>query len=562
MDEERPELDYHFYLGVLRRRWPIIVLVCLLTTGVAIARSATSTRIYQTSATVLVSDPQTVNADGSSSSTVDIPTEIELIGSGPIQAAVSKELGTDAAKVSGLSIAEVGSTTLIQITTESSSPAAAQKAANAYADQYVKVRTEQAIDSINKTMVVIQSKVTDIQNQITALDKQIAAQGFLPSADLTSQRTALQSQLSTYTTQLERLQVTADLRATAGAQVVNLAGLPSTPIKPTPSRDAMLGFALGLVLGLGLAFLTEFLDDKIKTTEDVARYGKGMQVIAEIPRIARERHGRRLVALDDPASGAAESYRALRTSLRLIGLRQPIQTLLVTSPMSAEGKTTLVANLGVTMARAGLRVVVVDLDLRRAQLGEMLGASNDVGVMSVLLGEATLAEALYEVPISAGVPPLRLLAAGPLPPNPSEIMGTARMTDLITSLKKSADVVILDTPPLVPVTDAMVLSGRVDGVLVVVNAGKTRRRHLQRSAEYLDQADAPIIGAVLNGSGQHIRYGYYKKYDYGRRAKKKARKVRDPSQLPVPLTQRTSNGNGSAPAPSPVAPGLESTPEP
>jgi non-specific protein-tyrosine kinase len=233
--------------------------------------------------------------------------------------------------------------------------------------------------------------------------------------------------------------------------------------------------------------------------------------------------------------------------------------------MSAEGKTTLVANLGVTMARAGLRVVVVDLDLRRAQLGEMLGASNDVGVMSVLLGEVTLAEALYEVPISAGVPRLRLLPAGPLPPNPSEIMGTARMTDLITSLKKSADVVILDTPPLVPVTDAMVLSGRVDGVLVVVSAGKTRRRHLQRSADYLEQADAPIIGAVLNGSGQHIRYGYYKKYDYSRRGKKKARKMRESTQ-PVPLSQGRSNGNGSGngvkPSGSPVSPGLEPTPEP
>ena len=560
MDEERPELDYHFYLGVLRRRWPIIVLVCLLTTGVAIARSATSTRIYQTSATVLVSDPQTVNADGSSSSTVDIPTEIELIGSGPIGAAVSKELGADAAKISGLNITEVGSTTLIQITTDSSSPAVAQKGANAYADQYVKIRTQQAIDSINKTTVVIQQKVTDLQTQITQLNTKIAVAGAFPSSDLTSQLSSLNSQLSTYTAQLERLQVTADLRATTGAQVVNQAGLPSTPIKPTPSRDALLGFALGLVLGLGIAFLTEFLDDKIKTTEDVARYGRGIPVIAEIPRIARERNGRRLVALDDPASGAAESYRALRTSLRLIGLRQPIQTLLVTSPMAAEGKTTLVANLGVTMARAGLRVVVVDLDLRRAQLGEMLGASNDIGVMSVLLGEVTLAEALYEVPISSGVPRLRLLPAGPLPPNPSEIMGTARMGDLITNLKQSADVVILDTPPLVPVTDAMVLSGRVDGVLLVASAGNTRRRHLQRATEYLEQAEAPVIGAVLNGSGQHIRYGYYKKYDYSRRGRK-GRRMRDPSQLPVPLTQSTSNGNGSR-EPSPVAPGFESTPEP
>jgi capsular exopolysaccharide synthesis family protein len=558
MDEERPELDYHFYLGVLRRRWPIIALVCILTTGVALARSATSTRVYESSATVLVTDPQTSALDGgASSNAVDIPTEIQLFYSGPIQEAVNKKLGADAAKVSGLGVGEIGSTYLIGVAAQSSSPAVAQKAANAYAQQYVKIRTEQAIDAIQNQISIIQGKVDDIKSQMAPIQAQVNAAGLNPPASLTQQLSSLQTQLSSYADRLDRLSTDADLRANSGARVISEAGLPSTPIKPTPTRDALLGFALGLVLGLGLAFLTEFLDDKIKTTEDVARYGKGLQVIAEIPRIARERNGRRLVALDDPASGAAEAYRALRTSLRLIGLKQPIQTLLVTSPMASEGKTTLAANLGVTMARAGLRVIVVDLDLRRAQLAPMLGAPNDFGVMSVLLGEHTLAEVLYEVPISQGVPKLRLLPAGPLPPNPSEIMGTARMAELINSLKSAADVVILDTPPLVPVTDALVLSGRVDGVVLVASAGSTRRRHLTRATEYLEQADAPVIGAVLNNSGQHIRYGYYKKYDYSRRKRRGGRAVEE-SRQPVPVGQ--GNGNGSRSAP--VAPGLESTPQP
>jgi non-specific protein-tyrosine kinase len=558
MDEERPELDYHFYFGVLKRRWPIIVLVCILTTGVALARSATSTRVYESAATVLVSDPQTSALDGgASSNAVDIPTEIQLFYSGPIQDAVNKKLGADAAKVSGLSVYEIGSTFLISVAAQSSSPAVAQKAASAYAQQYVKIRTEQVIDAIQNQISIIQGRLDATKSQIASVQAQINAAGLNPPASLTQQLSSLQSDQSAYQDRLNRLGDDADLRANSGARVISEAGLPSTPIKPTPTHDALLGFALGLVLGLGLAFLTEFLDDKIKTTEDVARYGKGLQVIAEIPRIARERNGRRLVALDDPASGAAEAYRALRTSLRLIGLKQPIQTLLVTSPMASEGKTTLVSNLGVTMARAGLRVVVVDLDLRRAQLAPLLGAPNDFGVMSVLLGEVSLAEALYEVPISQGVPKLRLLPAGPLPPNPSEIMGTARMAELIASLKSVADVVILDTPPLVPVTDALVLSGRVDGVVLVASAGSTRRRHLSRATEYLEQADAPIIGAVLNNSGQHIRYGYYKKYDYSRRKRRGRRHVEE-SRQPVPVSQ--GNGNGSRSAP--VAPGLESTPQP
>jgi capsular exopolysaccharide synthesis family protein len=194
--------------------------------------------------------------------------------------------------------------------------------------------------------------------------------------------------------------------------------------------------------------------------------------------------------------------------------------------MAGEGKTTTSANLGVTLARSGLRVIIVDLDLRRASLAPLFGGDNDIGLMSVLVGETTLAEAMYEVPIAAGVPPLRFLPAGPIPPNPSEIMGTARMAEVINNLRASADFVIIDSPPIVPVTDAVVLSSRVDAVMMVIHAGKTRRRHLAKSADLLDQADAPMIGAVMNGAGRHARYGYYERYGYGysRPSKKQGKK--------------------------------------
>jgi non-specific protein-tyrosine kinase len=337
---------------------------------------------------------------------------------------------------------------------------------------------------------------------------------------LPAQRDAIASQIDFYGQRLDQVQVDVQLRQGGGAQVVTSAITPTNPVKPRPVRDGALGLVLGLMLGLALALIAEFLDDKINTPEDVARYGNGIPVLAEIPTIGRDRNGGRLVALDDPRSGATEAYRSLRTSIRIVGLRSPIQTLLVTSAMPDEGKTTTVANLGFTMARAGWRVVLVDLDMRRAQLGALLGLPNGGGLMSVLAGTTPLADALQEVPVAAGVPGLRVLTTGELPANPSELMGTERLSEVLTTLQEWADIVIIDTPPLVPVTDALVLSERVDGVLLVVQAGSTRRRHLKRAGELLRQAQANVIGAALNCAGSRHAYGDYG-HDRSRRASRK-----------------------------------------
>lgn len=558
MDEPRPELDFHFYAGVLRRRAWIIVLVTILTTGVALARSLNSTKIYEATATVLVQDPNSQASidQNTGNQFTDISTEVALVESGRIAAAATKSMGVDAAKVTDLSVAQVGQTALMSITAQSSDPRIAQLAANTYARQYVTVRKDQKLEATQQTIKSLNAHIAQLQFEIAGLNPSDPAAA--------AQRLSLQSDIDSTTQRISSLQLNESLITQNGATVVDRATRPSDPIKPDPTRDALLGLALGLVLGLALAFLYEFLDDKIKMQEDVARYAHGLTVLAEIPTISKEKKGRRLVALDDPSSGAAEAYRSLRTSLRLLALRKPVQTLLVTSSMAGEGKTTTSANLGVTLARSGLRVIIVDLDLRRASLAPLFGGDNDIGLMSVLVGETTLAEAMYEVPIAAGVPPLRFLPAGPIPPNPSEIMGTARMGEIINNLRASADFVILDSPPIVPVTDAVVLSSRVDAVMMVVQAGKTRRRHLAKSSDLLRQADAPVIGAVLNGAGRHARYGYYERYGYGyskptkAESKKGARSQDRRPRLPVPDVPQTegsgrsieANGNGSAHLPA------------
>jgi non-specific protein-tyrosine kinase len=218
------------------------------------------------------------------------------------------------------------------------------------------------------------------------------------------------------------------------------------------------------------------------------------------------------VSIEDPTSPAAEAYRTLRTSIQFLGLEQPMRTLQVTSANPQEGKTTTLANLAVALARSGSTVAIVCCDLRRPRVHEFFGLENDVGFTSVLLGKVPLAGAVQEVPDQAR---LSLLASGPLPPNPSELLSSRRTVEVFGSLQAEYDFVLIDAPPVLPVTDALVLSGRVDATLLVAVAGATTRKEAARAVELLRQVDAPLVGAVLNGVDTEGSYGYaYQSYRY------------------------------------------------
>lgn len=215
----------------------------------------------------------------------------------------------------------------------------------------------------------------------------------------------------------------------------------------------------------------------------------------------------KLVTLSDPRSPAAEAYRSLRTNLEFSSLDEPLRTMVVTSPAPEAGKSTTLANLAVTLAQAGRQVILVDCDLRRPSLHEIFGISNSTGLTSVILDDTTSALPLRET----GVAGLRLLTSGPLPPNPAELLGSRRMADLIRSLCEQADMVLFDAPPVIAVTDAAILASQVDGVLLVLKAGVTRREHAQRARAALDKVNARLVGTVLNNVKLDTSlYGYYK----------------------------------------------------
>jgi capsular exopolysaccharide synthesis family protein len=312
-------------------------------------------------------------------------------------------------------------------------------------------------------------------------------------------------------------------------------------VSPTPRRNVLLGLLLGLVLGVGSVVLLEHLDDSIKSKEDIERNAPGLMVLGVIPLVPqwRDRTQTRLVAMTEPNSPTAEAYRTLRTSIQFLGLDRSLRVLQVTSPVASEGKSTTLANLAVALSQAGSRVVVVCCDLRRPRIHQFFGVPNEVGLTSVLLGQVPLTKALQSVP---GQPRIMVLASGPIPPNPSELLSSQRTADLLSQIANQADIVLVDCPPVLPVTDAAVLARKVDGTLVVASAGMTTTKDLARTIQLLGQVDAPLLGVVLNGGTAEAGYGYTY-YQAG--AAKPSNGVlagRKAEKAPKPVTATSTNG--------------------
>jgi capsular exopolysaccharide synthesis family protein len=222
--------------------------------------------------------------------------------------------------------------------------------------------------------------------------------------------------------------------------------------------------------------------------------------------------GAGLVAYSEPKSAAAEAYRTLRTNIQFASPDNPVHTILATSTSPDDGKSTTIANLAITFAASGSATVLIDADLRRPHLHQIFGLQNDAG-LTTWVAEASRAagDVATKVPLQdTQVPNLKVLTSGPVPPNPAEILASQRMQDLLASLKGSAEYILIDTPPIIAVTDAAVLAPRVDGVLLVVNAGKTRRDLAVKARDMLKQVNARILGVVLNNATlDKSAYQYY-----------------------------------------------------
>ncbi|MFZ0478908.1 MAG: polysaccharide biosynthesis tyrosine autokinase [Terriglobales bacterium] len=337
--------------------------------------------------------------------------------------------------------------------------------------------------------------------------------------DVESNRTLYEGLLE----KLKEAGVTAGLRSN-NFRILSAARVPTAPVEPNIPRNLSFALVLGMITGVGLAFLLENMDNTVRTPEQ-AQALSALPSLGMIPlgskTTARGAAGARLALTSSkeavetvtqvrPQSQMAESYRALRTSLLLSNLGAPPKVIMVTSARPQEGKSTTSINTAIVLAQKGVRVLLVDADLRRPSIHKVLGMGPRSGLSNVLTGSATLEQAITTSPI---LPNLAILPAGTPPPNPAELLASANMRDLILQLRKDYDHIVLDTPPTLSVTDAVVLSPRADATILVIRSGHTTKQALRRARDILMQVNAHVAGVLLNAVDL-TSPDYYYYYEY------------------------------------------------
>lgn len=511
------DFELRHYIHVLRRRkWTVFAAVVLVVTVVLVV-SFLQTPQYQATAEVVFQPNTAAPLFGTGNSPSidparDIQTQIEVIRSPPVRDQVAKALHTAVApKVSAQA---VGGTNAIRIVATSPVPRQAADAVNAYATAYTTFSRSQALNYLTTIGNQLQSQITTLQQQIDGLDQQVAnapiALRPTVQANLSQQRQSLLSQQTNLKQTLSQAQAQSAI-PNGTAQLVTPAKLPSSPSTPKPLRDGALGLVVGLLFGVALALLREYLDDSVSSKEDLERSSHGLAMVGMVPAVAswKPTDAPVVISVSMPTSPAAEAYRTLRASLQFLSTEQSLQVIQITSPSAGEGKTTTVANLGVALAAAGLRVCLCCCDLRRPRLHEFFGVSSDIGLTSVLRGDVPLSKAVRR---ADGVDRLWILPAGPTADNPAEMLSSGRATDLIKAVRLQFDTILIDSPPVLPVADALVLSRLVDATFVVATVDQTTRRGLSRTVELLRGVEAPLIGTILNGVTGDAGYGYGEGY--------------------------------------------------
>jgi capsular exopolysaccharide synthesis family protein len=505
------------YLNIMYvRRWVIIQAVLVVTVA-ALAVSLVQTRTYMGEAKILITE-QDVGAAIFGSSTGNIgdsvrglDTQVQLVQLLPMAELAVKSANlriSPSALLENVSVSAIGQTNVITLTAFDGSASRAASYANALADAYVKWSMDSKRESIKAAADEVQTRLDEAKAEVLALSKQIQASG--GSQGLSAE---LEIATGTYTRlaqKLEELRVNEQLELGSG-RVVSRATPSPDPVSPKPVKNAILGLIVGIVLGLGLAFLMEYLDNSIKSTAD-AEAAYGAPVLGHIPaeRTAKGEKRQRSIVLR-PGGAAAEAYRVLRNNLNFVNFQHDIKTLLITSSAPGEGKSTVAANLATALVQAGATVALVNCDFRRPVTDEFFEVNNMIGLSDVLLGRSALGASLQLAEEN-----LSILNSGSMPPNPSELLGSEKMAAVIKSLGKMFDWVIVDSPPLLVAADSSALVRWADAVLVVARGGVSTRPAAKTGREMLDKVGARTIGVVLWGlrSGPDGGYGQYGSYAY------------------------------------------------
>ena len=514
--DEARHLDIRAYVRVVRRWLWLIIAATLLAGLSALVVSRSSAPIYEASAALLVGQIQTTSTPDYNTILLNerlAKTYSQLLTGKPVMREVAIRLGlpADDAALNRLSqsvSAElVKDTQLVRLKARDANPARAADMANTILQVFIEQNQgalggdlASAIDNLGREMQDLQARIDATQ---ASLDEEQAK----PSPDkatiarLDDQLRQDQATYDSFQQNYDQLRL-AQARGNSMLTIFEKAETPTRPILPRTQLDVLLASLIGAMLSTGTAFFLEYMDDSIRGPEDVQR-ATGLSTLATIGRYAQARAERGPLLATNPYAPSAEGYRMLRTSVQLsaLGIGRSSPILLASGVQPLAGTTTVLANLGVGLAQIGKQVLLVDANLHQPTLHKQFNLSNDTGLMSLLLHGATFEQAIQPTEIEG----LRVLTAGPLPPNPAQVMNSSEMAALFEHFRALSAYVLLDTPPILTVPDTCLLAQEADGVLLIAELGKTTVTDLQRAASALARVRTSLLGVVLNKVPDQLR---------------------------------------------------------
>jgi non-specific protein-tyrosine kinase len=526
--------DFRQPLSLFWHWWWLIVLVTVLAGAAAYLISKQMTPSYEASTTVLVNEaPANKTTDYSSVMMSEqlTSTYAQMMAKDPVLSEVISQLSLNMT-VEDLkeliTVTPVRDTQLIQVAVETTDPQLSADIANGVATVFSGQIQEIQSQRFAQSKATLEAQLADLETEIATYVNEAA------EATSAEEKERLDAKVTQYREIYSNLLLSYESVRLSEAQTVSSvvqverAAADLDPVSPKTLQNTMLAMMAGFLLVAGAIVARDALDDTLKTPEDISKKFK-LPILGVI-----NRHNGKEVApitLAEPRSPTAEAYRTLRTNVSYASVDKPLRSLLITSSEPGEGKTTTLSNLAVAFAQNGKRVIVADCDLRHPRMHMSFRLNNRKGMSNLFTAPTVTLDGMCQ---ASEVENLWVVTTGSLPPNPAELLGSNKMQTILTAMTQNADIVLVDSPPALAVTDAAVLAPSVDGVLLVVRPGKTRGRALAQTLEQLRQVGGNVLGVVINdvvthGSAYSYRYKYYRNYAayqdyYGHQTKNKKKK--------------------------------------
>lgn len=506
------------YILPLRRWWWLLVIATVVSTLSSFGATFLEEPLYETKAALMIGQDYEVANPNSSSLylTQQLALRyVEVAKREPVQQAAMDALGLTWLPEYEVTI--VANTPLLEIKVIDTNAVRAQAVANMLAEQLVRQSPTAAGGEqqereafVAQQLDSLEAKIADTEAEIARLQDEMA--GMISArqiADTQSQIATLETLLITFQTNYANLLSNTGEGAINSLRIVEPAPLPVEPINDNLLMTLLLGAAIGFTLAAGAAYLMEYLDNTLKTPEEIAK-ATGLPLIGFLGETGKRDESEGVIVVSEPRSPMAEALRTLRTNLEFAAVDRPLRTILITGPDPGSGKTTVACNLALSIAQAGKTALLLDADLRRPRVHELLDLPRSPGLTDIYRDAMDVAGAIR---FWGDEKELALIPSGDPPPNPAELLGSPRTERILAEIREAADVVVVDSPPFI-VADAAILAARVDGVVLVVRPGRTTEQAVKAMLEQLERAGAHLLGVVINRAPRRggSYYGSYRHY--------------------------------------------------